>query len=217
MGELMISGQAIRRWVLRSIAGCLVIAVVVTAGTAFRVWQVARIDRSDSAEAIVVLGAAQYNGKPSSVLQARLAHAVELYEAGVAPLVVTTGGARDGDAFSEADAGAMWLRDRGVPESDTVALGEGIDTFTSLDVVETYVDQRDMSSVVVVSDPWHSLRARTMAGDLGLEAVMSPTRTGPVVRTREVQVRYILRETAAVLYYRLWADSAEDLGDVGLG
>lgn len=90
-------------------------AVVLVGGTAFRVWQVARIDDTRPADAIVVLGAAQYSGTPSSVFEARLEQAYKLYKRGVAPQIITVGGKQEGDEYTEAASGKMYLTDRGIP------------------------------------------------------------------------------------------------------
>jgi uncharacterized SAM-binding protein YcdF (DUF218 family) len=195
------------RWPARIVVGALLVAAVLLGGTAFRVWQVARVDDSRPADAVVVLGAAQYDGEPSSIFSWRLRHAQELYEEGVAPLIVTTGGGRVGDVTTEAEAGRDYLVGRGVPAEAVLAVGEGSDTLGSLRAVAAA--GAEWGDVVLVSDPWHSLRSRTMARDLGLDAWTSPTRSGPVVQTRETQVRYILRETAALLFYRLTHASAD--------
>ncbi|WP_414940475.1 YdcF family protein [Amycolatopsis sp. cmx-11-51] len=189
--------------VRRIVAGALLIVVAVIGGTAFRVWQVAREDVRDQADVIVVLGAAQYNGRPSEIFQARLAKAKTLYDQGVAKTIVTAGGKKADDNYTEAQAGAQWLRKRGVPASATLPVGEGSDTLRSLRAVAEQVQKRGWKTAVLVSDPWHSFRARAMADDLGLESWTSPTHHGPVVQTRETQARYIVRETGALLYYRL--------------
>ncbi|MFC7613689.1 YdcF family protein [Actinokineospora soli] len=176
--------------------------VLLVFGTAFRVWQVARIDDRDKADVVVVLGAAQYSGKPSKVLEARLRQAKALYDQDVAEYVVTSGGRQEGDRFTEAEAGRNWLMKRGVPGDRIIDVGQGNDTLGTLKAVAVEVKKRGWSTAVIVSDPWHSLRARTMAGDAGLDAWTSPTHTGPIVQTRETQAKYILRETAALLYYR---------------
>lgn len=217
MTERVRSGAGIGRWIPRLLAGGMVIALMVVGGTAFRIWQVARIDDRAPADVIVVLGAAQYNGTPSPIFRARLAHAKNLYDEGVARYVVTTGGSRTGDVYTEAEAGARWLTERGVPESATIPVGEGADTLGSLEAVADEVQQRGMRTAVVVSDPWHSLRARTMANDAGLDAWTSPTHSGPVVQTRGTQLRYIWRETQALLYYRLSKAPADEVGGTGLG
>lgn len=193
----------LRRWYSRVFVGAFLVALLVVGGTAARVWQVARADERDKADVIVVLGAAQYNGTPSPIFRARLAHAKSLLNEGVAKHIVTTGGKQTDDEFTEAQAGTNWLTEHGVASSDVITVGEGRDTLGSLHAVSRDVRKRDMSSAVIVSDPWHSLRARTMAEDEGLEATTSPTRSGPVVQTRQTQFRYIWRETASLLHYRL--------------
>lgn len=208
--------RGFRRWVPRIIAGGLLMVMLVVGGTAFRIWQVARIDDRAEADVIIVLGAAQYNGEPSPIFKARLAHANELYEEGVAKFVVTTGGNQAGDVYTEAEAGARWLSGRGVPESATIPVGEGADTLSSMAAAAEEVQARGMRTAVVVSDPWHSLRARTMANDHGLDAWTSPTHSGPIVQTRETQFRYIWRETQALLYYRLSKAPADQIGGTGL-
>ncbi|MGH3614919.1 MAG: YdcF family protein [Pseudonocardia sp.] len=197
------------RWFARLVIGSLVLAVLIVAGTAFRVWYVARVDDRQAVDAVVVLGAAQYDGQPSSIFAARLRHAKALYEQGLAPRIVTTGGSRQGDVYTEAEAGRRYLLDRGVPARAVVAVGEGTDTLGSLRAVASRAEGDRWQRVLVVSDPWHSLRARMMARDSGLEAWTSPTRSGPAVQTRETQARYIFRETAAVLYYGLTHASVE--------
>ena len=203
-------------WVGRLVLGAVVVALFVVGGTAFRVWQVARQDDRQPADAVVVLGAAQYDGTPSSIFAARLKHAEALYEDGIAPRIITTGGGRSGDVTTEAEAGRRYLIDRGVPARDVIAVAEGSDTLGSLQAVALRAERDGWHSALVVSDPWHSLRARTMARDTGLTAWTSPTRSGPVVQTRETQARYIVRETAALLFYRL-THASVDTETSGLG
>ncbi|MGH4015022.1 MAG: YdcF family protein [Pseudonocardiaceae bacterium] len=194
----------------------MLIAALVVGGTLFRVWQVARLDDRHSADIVVVLGAAQYDGEPSAVLGARLDHAARLWRSGVAPTIVTVGGRRDGDSYTEAEAGERYLTSYGVPEDAVVPVGEGGDTLESLQAVARRAGTEGWDSAVIVSDPWHSLRARTMAEDDGLQAWTSPTRSGPVVQTRQIQARYIARESAALLHYRFTHASADVLGtDLG--
>jgi uncharacterized SAM-binding protein YcdF (DUF218 family) len=203
-------------WVARFVVGTLLVGAIILGGTLFRVWQTARVDGDRPVDAVVVLGAAQYDGSPSSIFAWRLEHAAELYKQGLAPRVVTVGGSREGDEYTEAEAGTRYLIRQGVPASAITTVSEGKDTLGSLQAVAARAEQAGWTSALVVSDPWHSLRARTMARDSGLEAWTSPTRSGPVVQTRETQARYILRETAALLYYRLTHASAETT-DTGLG
>jgi uncharacterized SAM-binding protein YcdF (DUF218 family) len=194
-----------RLFVAGLLAGSLVVA-----GTAFRVWQVARADDRPRSDAIIVLGSAQYNGRPSAILQARLDHALTLYRAGVAPRIVTVGGNRQGDRYTEAGAGAAYLLSKGVPTDAVIAVGEGSDTLQSIRAVATVFHAHGWTTAVLVTDPWHELRTRRMASDMGISAVGSPSRTGPVVQTRETELRYVVRETGAYLYYRVFHASVQE-------
>jgi uncharacterized SAM-binding protein YcdF (DUF218 family) len=205
----------VRRFVRRLVLGVLLVGTLVVVGTSFRVWQVARGDDRTSADVVLVLGAAQYAGTPSKVLEARLRHAKNLYDEGVAPYIVTTGGNQPGDTYTEASAGVRWLIEQGVPENHVIPVGEGNDTLGSLRAAAEQIHDRGWRTAVIVSDPWHSLRARTMAADVGLDAWTSPTHSGPIVQTRQTQVRYIMYETAALLFYRATKAPADGAGDVG--
>jgi uncharacterized SAM-binding protein YcdF (DUF218 family) len=200
------------RFVRRLLLGVVLVGALVLGGTGFRVWQVARIDDRDHADVVVVLGAAQYNGNPSKILEARLNHAKSLFDTGVADHIVTGGGRRAGDRYTEADAGAKWLIAHGVPKDRVIEVEEGGDTLGTLRAVAGAVLAKGWHSAVIVSDPWHSLRARTMAEDAGLEAWTSPTHSGPIVQTRQTQLRYIVRETAALLFYRATKAPADGIG-----
>ncbi|MGI8310823.1 MULTISPECIES: YdcF family protein [Saccharopolyspora] len=200
----------------RAVVGALLVVLLVIGGTAFRVWQVARADDRRPVDIVIVLGAAQYHGKPSDVLAARLDQALELYQDGLTKYIVTVGGRLPGDAYTEAQAGKKWLMGNGVPSGKIVDVDVGSDTLGSLQAVAELSQQRGWTSALIVSDPWHSLRARTMASDFGLTAWASPARSGPVVQTREVQFKYIVRETGALVYYRLTHAPSEISGD-GLG
>ncbi len=199
-------GVLLLRLVRRLVAAVVVAVLLVVAGTAASIWWTARQDERPPSDVIVVLGASQFDGRPSSVFKARLQHARALWEDGVAPRVVTVGGGRPGDRTTEAEAGAAFLQERGV---DVVAVPEGRNTLESLEAVEGVMAEHGWRTAVLVTDPWHSLRARTMARDEGIDAQTSPTRAGPSVRTRDTQVRYIARETAAYLYYRVLGGSGE--------
>ena len=194
------------RWVRRVVALLVLAVLLVVGGTAAGVWWTARQDDRPTSDVIIVLGASQFDGRPSSVFKARLQHARQLYEAGVAPRVVTVGGGAPGDRTTEAEAGAQFLEERGV---EAIAAPEGRNTLDSLVAAEELMTSRGWKTAVVVTDPWHSLRARTMARDQGIKAETSPTRTGPSVRTRGTQVRYIGRESLAYLYYRGLGRSGE--------
>jgi uncharacterized SAM-binding protein YcdF (DUF218 family) len=154
-----------------------------------------RADHREPVEAIVVLGAAQYAGKPSPVLQARLDHAEVLWRAGVAPLLLLTGGVGTGDTMSEAEVGRRYLRGRGVPDSAILLEPEGRTTIQSIRAAARILRERGLESVVLVSDPFHALRLRILAARSGLRAVTSPTRTSPISRNAQWWWRYVLSES----------------------
>jgi uncharacterized SAM-binding protein YcdF (DUF218 family) len=187
---------------LRRLAGwafCALLALVL--GTAARVWWVARGDARPNADAILVLGASQYDGRPSPDLRARLEHALALYRDGVAPRIVTVGGKQPGDRFTEAVAGRRWLIAHKVAATSVFAVPDGRDTLQSIDAVAAVIHRYRWRSTVIVTDPWHALRSRSMARAAGLDACTSPVRDGPSVASRSTEARYVARETAAYLYW----------------
>ena len=192
--------------VRRVLAAVFLAVLLVVLGTAARVWWVARQDDHPRSDAIVVLGASQFDGRPSAVFRSRLDHAKTLYDEGVAPRVVVLGGGAPGDRTTEGASGAAYLKAKGV---STLAVGEGRDTLQSMRALDKVFLERGWHTAVLVTDPWHSLRSRRMATDLGIDARTSPTRSGPSVRTRSTEVRYVARETAAYLYYRVFHRSSE--------
>ncbi|WP_347060053.1 YdcF family protein [Blastococcus sp. HT6-30] len=207
--------MGVRSLVTRVAGAGVLAAVLLVASTALAIWWTARQDSRPQSDAIVVLGSAQYNGVPSSIFEARLEHARALYEAGVAPVIVTVGGKAAGDAFTEAEAGRDYLARAGVPAEALLAVPEGVDTLQSMRVAGTAFAERGWERAVVVTDPWHAMRAQRMAEDAGMEAESSPTRQGPAVHTRATQFRYILRETAAYLLYRVTGESVAGAPGIG--
>jgi uncharacterized SAM-binding protein YcdF (DUF218 family) len=192
-----------RRPVVRVLLLLLLIAVAWVGSVAFRVWWVARGDDRTPVDAVVVLGASQYDGSPSPIFASRLDHAVELYDEGVATEVITVGSNMPGDRFTEAGSGRDYLIDAGVPASAIESLPVGRDTWNSLQAVDQLVERRGWQTVVLVTDPWHEFRSREMAEDLGMTATTSPTRTGPVVQERITEVKAVVRETAAYVWWRM--------------
>ncbi len=169
------------RWrvVRRVVAGVVAVLLVYFLANLWLVFRTGNTDQARPVDAIVVLGAAQYDGRPSPQLAARLDHVVQLWADGVAPLVVTTGGNRSGDRFTEAQASATYLEKRGVPAESIVQVG-GSTSYDSLVAVRAELRGRDLNSVLLVSDPYHALRIRLISQELGLTAYVSPTRTSPV-------------------------------------
>ena len=181
-------------------------AVGVVVGTGIAVWRAAHIDAAshvDHADAIVVLGAAQYDGRPSPVFAGRLEHGALLYREGRAPTVLVLGGSRPGDVSTEADAGASYLEQQGVAAKDVVPIPEGNTTLESLRAAAAYMRGHDLRSAFLVSDPWHNLRIERMASDLGIVGYASAT-WHSAARSEGTRLDGYLRETFAYLYYRLF-------------
>jgi uncharacterized SAM-binding protein YcdF (DUF218 family) len=177
-------------WKKRVLVGLVVfvsVCVLYYLVTLFQVMRAGRLTDPAPADAIVVLGAAQYDGRPSPQLAARLDHAVELWNAGVAPVVMVTGGNRPGDRFTEAEASANYLVDRGVPDSAIMREDQGATTYESLDAAAGLLRAADLGEVVLVTDPYHSLRSRLIAEEMGLDATSSPAPNSVVDGWSEVR------------------------------
>lgn len=157
---------------------------------------VSRTDQRASVDAIVVLGAAQYDGRPSPVLRARLDHAATLFRERWAPVIVVTGGIVAGDRMSEATAGQRYLVEEGIPPRAVVLQPEGRNTSGSMAAVAEWLLGEGHSRVLLVSDPFHLARLRIEARQLGLTAFTSPTATSPISRRFGVELRYLLAEAA---------------------
>ena len=166
-----------------------------------QVWSTGKSDQARPVDAIVVLGAAQYDGEPSPQLAARLDHVAELWPRELAPVVVTTGGGRPGDRFTEAQASASYLAERGVPESAILLENAGSTTFESMENVAAELEQRGLDRVLIVTDPYHALRSRLIAEEAGLEAYVSPTTTSVV--TGGTALKRELREAGGVMLGRV--------------
>ena len=184
------------RWVWRGVLalGALLLAYVLF--TFVQVWLASRRDDARPADAIVVMGAAQYNCRPSPVLEERLQHALDLYQSGIAGTIVVTGGKQEGDRCTEATAGAEYLMANGVPEADLLRENQGANSWESLAAAARILRDRDMTRAVLVTDGYHALRVEAIADELGLDAVVSPSHKGGSLRN-------YAEETAAVSIGRI--------------
>ncbi len=164
--------------------------------TFVQVWMASNDSYEGAADAIVVLGAAQYDGVPSPVLEGRLDRALELHRAGVADKIVTTGSNQPGDRFTQGFAGYDYLRDKGVADEDIVVIVDGTNTWEEVSAAANQLKPLGLTSVVLVSDPYHSMRAQRIASEVGLDAEVSPT-------TSDSGTAQLARETAAVAIGRI--------------
>jgi uncharacterized SAM-binding protein YcdF (DUF218 family) len=171
--------------------------------TAFFLWLISAVavlvwssrDEARPAQAIVVLGAAQYAGKPSPVLRARLDHALDLWNRHLASLLILTGGTGSGDTTSEAAVGRKYAKKHGVPDSAILVENEGRTTSESMRAVAGMLEVRGLQSALLVSDPFHMLRLRILAKRFGFTPYTSPTRTSPISPNREERWKYIFSES----------------------
>jgi uncharacterized SAM-binding protein YcdF (DUF218 family) len=178
----------------RILKGLLALAFLAWVTVVGGIITVGRRDRAQPAAAIVVLGAAQYEGRPSPVLRARLDHALDLWRRDLAPRVILTGGRGVGDTTSEAAVGRRYMIDRGVPGSAIRVEDRGKTTSQSLHSVARMMAEYDSNSVILVSDPFHMFRLSILARRLGLEPYTSPTRTSPIGNSSQ-QWKYVLSES----------------------
>jgi uncharacterized SAM-binding protein YcdF (DUF218 family) len=180
------------------------LAVVVAASvTSARIWQQGTQDERRRVDAIVVLGAAQYNGRPSPVFAARLDHAVSLWNTGIGPVLIVTGGKIPGDRTTEAAVAQQFALEHGVPAASILGEFEGRNTLSSLRAVAALMKAHGLRSAVFVSDPTHMLRVLRIATDLGIEAYGSPTLGSPIQQDSALTVRAIAHELGALAVYFL--------------
>lgn len=185
---------------------CLVLLLLWGASLA-AVLLVGNRDSAQNADAIVVLGAAQYAGRPSPVLEARLDHAIRLYRRGIAPRLIFTGGRADGDITSEAETSARYARRNGVPASAITLEDESRSTTEQMHAVARMARTRKFQGVVLVSDRFHMLRLLLTAWKLNLKAYGSPTRSSPISLTDAAGLRYVLLESVKAPLAFLLEDS----------
>ena len=188
------------RWIRRTLTVLLVLALIVPAFGVAQVWRAADNPIVREADVIVVLGAAQLNGKPGETLEARLVEAKRIYDLGYAPLIITVGAGAPGDRTTEAASGKYWLRMNGVPAKNIIAVEEGRDTLVSTKAFASIMKKRYVSDVIIVTDPYHCKRAMSMADDQGVVSTCSPVQTGPNTLAKS-GYKYLIREAGAYLVY----------------
>ena len=183
-------------WVVRVALGLFAVGVLYLGVTFVQVWSAANNDFRGDVDAIIILGAAQYDGVPSPILEGRLDHALELHGAGVATRIVTTGSNQPGDRFTQGFAGYDYLRDQGIEDGDIVVIVDGSNTWEELSAAANQLRPDGLTQVVLVSDGYHSLRAASIADELGLEAEFSST-------GGDAAIGQLARETVGVAVGRI--------------
>lgn len=202
-------GRAAATVVLLGLVG----AVAVTGYATFRIWERGAVDEApgvEAAGAIVVLGAAQYDGRPSPVFQARLDHAIGLWRAGHAPRLVMTGGRQEGDRTTEAATARAYAIAAGVPAEAILMESRGRSTLESLESVATILREEGVGATLFVSDRSHMLRVVRMAKDLGIGAYGSPAPRSPADATLARRIEATLHELGALAWYAIGGRSAPE-------
>ena len=162
------------------------------------IWYTAKNTKPEKSDVILVMGAAQFDGRPSEVLLARLDQAKSIFKAGLAPRIYTIGGGAPGDRTTEAAASRTWLINNGVSKKNILAIAKGRDTLSSTKAYVEQMRKAKFSSVVIVTDPYHCYRAIKMAKDRGIKSTCSAVESGPAVNSG---IKYLARETGAYLAY----------------
>src|SRR5678815_348260 len=175
--------------------GVLITVIVAWSVSAASVLLWGARDRARTSDAIVVLGAAQYVGRPSPVLRARLDHALDLWQRGLAPRLIFTGGTGVGDTTSEAAVSRNYALRHGVPDTAILMETEGRTTRESLAAVSAIMHARQLHTAILVSDPFHMLRLRILSTQYGVNAYTSPTKTSPISANKAQALAYVLSES----------------------
>ena len=182
---------------------CAAIILATFALAAVFIVRQANIDEARRADAIVVFGAAEYAGRPSPVFRARLDHAYDLFERGLAPMVITTGGAGADPTFTEGGVGRDYLSRRGIPDRSLIAETQSEDTAESAQRVSAILRANGMHSVVAVSDAYHIFRIKRLMSRWGIAAYGSP-RPGSVPHAASAKIAAVLRESASYVFWRIY-------------
>ncbi|MFP5343376.1 MAG: YdcF family protein [Candidatus Limnocylindria bacterium] len=183
-----------------------VVGGVLAAYTTYRLWDAATSDDRAPVDAIVVMGAAQYDGRPSPVFVARLDHAIALYDEGVAPLLVVTGGKAEGDRSTEAAAARAYAVAHGVPDHAIIGEDRSRTTRESIEAVAVLLREAGARRAVFVSDPTHMYRVLRLASDAGIDAAGSPTTTSPIMRDPAAVTGAVVHELGALVVDTLRLD-----------
>jgi uncharacterized SAM-binding protein YcdF (DUF218 family) len=184
----------------RFISFILLLLIAIPLYVVGSVWYTARNTEPVKSDFILVMGAAQFDGRPSDILKSRLEHALDIYKAGYAPKIYTVGAGAPGDRTTEAAASKAWLIDRGVKKNNVIAVAKGRDTLGSTKAYVEAADKAKLKSVIIVTDPYHCLRSKKMAQDLGLLASCTAVESGPA-SVANSEFKYLARESGAYLAY----------------
>jgi vancomycin permeability regulator SanA len=189
------------RLIRRFISLIVLVIIGIPAFFFAQVWYEAHYPKAVSADYAVVMGAAQYDGRPSDALEARLVEAKRLFDSKLIKKIVTIGSGAPGDRYTEARAGRIWLIQNGVPRNNAIAIEKGRDTIQSVKAFTDYFKKNNVSNIVIVTDPYHCKRSIFVSDDLGVNASCSPVKSGPF-SLKNSSLHYLWREGNAYIAYR---------------
>ena len=182
----------------RVISFVLLLIIVIPLYVAGSIWYTAKNTKPEKSDVILVMGAAQFDGRPSEILLARLTETKTVFKSGFAPRIYTIGGGAPGDRTTEAAASRTWLINNGIRKKNILAIAKGRDTLSSTKAYVEQMRKAKFSSVVIVTDPYHCYRAIKMAKDRGIKSTCSAVESGPAANSG---IKYLARETGAYLAY----------------
>jgi len=182
----------------RVISFILLLIIVIPLYAAGSIWYTAKNSTAEKSDVILVMGAAQFDGRPSEILLARLTETKTVFKSGFAPRIYTVGGGAPGDRTTEAASSKAWLTQNGINKSKVLAIAKGRDTLSSTKAYVAQMKKSKLASVLIVTDPYHCYRSVKMAKDHGLKATCSAVKSGPAANSG---IKYLARETGAYLAY----------------
>ena len=200
------------RLIRRVISFILLLIIVIPLYIAGNIWYSARNAEPIKSDLILVMGAAQFDGRPSDILRQRLEQALSTYKLGLAPVIYTVGAGAPGDRTTEAAASRNWLIQNGVAKNKILAVSKGRDTLSSTESYVAEAKKLGYASVIIVTDPYHCYRAMSMAKDLGFLASCSPVKSG-AASVENSGLKYLSRETGAYLAYKTLGQLGINLSD----
>ncbi len=187
---------------IRRFISLIFLAIIAIPGYFYaQVWWGAHYPVARSSDYAVVMGAAQYDGRPSDALEARLERALQLYKSGLVKKIITVGAGAPGDRFTEASAGRAWLLTNGVPRKAAISIPIGRNTIDSTVGYVEYLKKLQVKEVIVVTDPYHCKRATYISSDKGVNATCAPVQSGPY-SLKNSSLHYLWREGSALIAYR---------------
>lgn len=189
---------------LKIFFGLIIIAILGLGGLIEKIYSQVNKDEAQNADAIIVLGASQWNGQPSPVFQARLDQALDLYNKNLASNIILTGGIGEGEIISESEVGKNYLINKGIEAENILTEKFGRTSWQSLNGVVEILDKKNLHSIILVSDGFHLMRLKKMAKDLGLETYASPAKNSPIAQNKLAEFKYVLREAQVFILYLLF-------------